>query len=377
MQPMRTAEGSAVEEHFSMPRLPKARAKSTASRGIIPCVHNVRKDQRTVCYAIGEMEEYIIHFIDGRSWQPCMKKCEGSDGKCHFCDAHNKPREHAYFPALLETVGKQLTPVVIGVPAESRKAFPKLIAGHVFSLSRTDDKKLRNEILKTMLLPDGVNDLFFVDDVLNYHWFGKIDETIAVPEIPNQRLEKAVNLIRSMESRKQAQAPKAQGPTIEEGIAAAPDKEILDNLKRLTKRIRDVSSPTINYDRRMHELYQDQAVRRGLVEVPELRAHVPEPEPAAEPRSRRFSFIPEEKREAVAEVLAEPIGGIDQALDKLEEFFPPRTTAEELLAQGERRRAEERRRRERPDALPPAEELRLSVECIERSLNVLPKAGAA
>lgn len=183
-----------------MPRLPRARARSTAQSGLIPCVHNVRNTVTTTAYAIGEMETVSVHFVDGRSWQPCTK----FQGKCAFCDAGNRPRAQGYFPALLITQGgegRTLTPVVVGVPEKSREKFPPTLTGKVLELKRTGDLKLRAEVLRSVILPAGVTSLFDVHDVLEHHWFRNLDAETPTPAIAAETMAQVIKSIFDLEAR--------------------------------------------------------------------------------------------------------------------------------------------------------------------------------
>lgn len=209
-----------------MPRLPRARAKRTDHAGVIPCVHNVKVP--VTCYAIGEMVTVKIHFTEGRSWQPCHKQYQAG---CPFCEAGNAPREHGYFAALLRTSEKgraTLTPVAMSVPNKSREQFPDSIFGKVIELRRTADHKLQATFVRTVIMPNGIKDLFAVEDVLDHHWF-PADDTVNVPEIPVGQLDQIIKALGIADQDARTTRPKAM--TAEDLLASATVEDLVAQAK--------------------------------------------------------------------------------------------------------------------------------------------------
>ena len=228
-----------------MLRRPRGRVADTSQAGVIPYVWNTptqEPGQRSVpkyrCYAIGQVIEHVTHWnIAAGESVACMNPGKEPHTSCTWCRRGDKLRKNYYFKALLETTDRNgeptLTPVVYSVPEKSFEKFPDnaKFVGLILDISRTNDRKLLAKTVGEIDVPAWVQDLFDLEQALDYSWFHRTDPTVFVPEIPRAKLDEAIVLVRSAHVRGGAPAK----PIAAEAKKPAPKAEPrLEDLAGLT-----------------------------------------------------------------------------------------------------------------------------------------------
>lgn len=272
-----------------MPRIPRARAKSTPRAGVTPCIHKVSREvDQTIAYVLGEPFEVTTHWVPSEGHtRACTADPEaGTEGRCRYCESAQEIRIQAYLPALLVTQGpdgRTLTPVAINIPPDSYKKFPKVRLGHKVRLRREGQQhRVTGQVLESLVLPPGCEKLFDVLDVVDYQLFKHIDPTRREPEVPIATLDQVIRAIGAIERRAAAERGKAR---------EAEARSQADDLTAWSTE--DLQLHLANCERMglafIASQVREELHRRGAVQAveppaePAIAAPAAEPEPVVEP----------------------------------------------------------------------------------------------